>query len=209
MIGLLLVLTGVIELIADKQQFNGFCRIIAGLLLIPYTLTWLENAFHHRFEKPKRYALIIILVVFGQIVGSGSRKSKNQNRGNENDTVTTTPIANTKEDQPIERDSSISTTKLDSSAITESTEERQKRIEKQFSPWDGSHMKLVWYVKDNMNDPDSFEHIETSYYDKGSFLIVIMKYRGKNMYGAKVRNYVKAKVDLDGNVLNLIDEGDY
>jgi cytoskeletal protein RodZ len=86
--------------------------------------------------------------------------------------------------------------------------DREEAIQKQFNSWDGSHIKLVFYVKDNMNDPDSFEHISTSYWDKGSFLVVSMKYRGNNKFGAKVINYIKAKVDLEGNILEIIDTGD-
>jgi len=86
--------------------------------------------------------------------------------------------------------------------------EREELIQKQFNSWDGSHMKLVFYVKDNMNDPDSFEHISTSYWDKGTYLIISMKYRGNNKFGAKVINYVRAKVDLEGNVLEIINTSD-
>jgi hypothetical protein len=35
-----------------------------------------------------------------------------------------------------------------------------------------------------------------------------MKYRGNNKFGAKVINYIKAKVDLEGNILEIIDTGD-
>ncbi|GAA4100538.1 hypothetical protein GCM10022392_26420 [Mucilaginibacter panaciglaebae] len=87
----------------------------------------------------------------------------------------------------------------------ESAEDRQEKIKYQFSPWSGAHIKLERYIKGNMNDPDSYEHIETTYSDKGSYLIVVTKFRGKNSFGGKVINYVKAKVDLDGNVIKIID----
>lgn len=81
-------------------------------------------------------------------------------------------------------------------------EERQNLIYKQFSNLDGSHRNLKRYVKNNMNDPKSFEHIETKYADKGTYLYVYMKFRGSNAFGATVLNTIRAKVDLQGNILS-------
>lgn len=80
---------------------------------------------------------------------------------------------------------------------------RQNKIKLQFSSWDGSHSALKSYVKDNMNDPSSFDHIKTTYSDKGNYLLVQMKFRGKNSFGAKIIEVVTAKVDLEGNVLSV------
>jgi len=77
---------------------------------------------------------------------------------------------------------------------------RKERILKQFSSWDGSHNNLKKWVKNNMNDPKSFEHVETTYTDKGDYLLVYMKYRGKNSFGAKVLQTVIGTVDLNGNI---------
>ncbi|GGK58999.1 hypothetical protein ACD591_16380 [Rufibacter glacialis] len=86
-----------------------------------------------------------------------------------------------------------------------STEQREELIKKQFSGWDGSHRQLVKMVKKSMNDPDSFEHEETSYLDKGDYLLVYMKFRGDNAYGAKVLNTVSAKADFNGNVIQVLE----
>lgn len=83
--------------------------------------------------------------------------------------------------------------------------ERKKIIEAQFSAWDGSHRGLERVIKKSMNDPDSYEHDETRYIDRGDYLIVICRFRGKNAFGGVVRNTVKAKVDLQGNVLQIIE----
>ncbi|RYY39752.1 MAG: hypothetical protein EOO08_08760 [Chitinophagaceae bacterium] len=83
--------------------------------------------------------------------------------------------------------------------------ERAHKIQLQFSPWDGSHRSLVRYVKDNMNDPGSFDHVETRHVDKGKYIIVQMKYRGKNALGAKIIDMVTAKVDIDGNILSIVE----
>jgi hypothetical protein len=83
-------------------------------------------------------------------------------------------------------------------------EARKKRIESTFSAWDGSHRGLVEYVKNNMNDPRSFEHVETKYGDRGNHLIVEMRFRGKNAFGGVVVNSVRARCGLDGNVIEII-----
>lgn len=85
-------------------------------------------------------------------------------------------------------------------------EARVEQIKTQFSAWDGSHRNLERVVKKAMNDPDSYEHDETVYWDKGSYLIVKMTYRGKNAFGGTVRNFIKAKVSLDGQILQILDQ---
>lgn len=80
---------------------------------------------------------------------------------------------------------------------------RKETIEKQFSAYDGSHRGLEKYIKDNMNDPDSYDHIETRFLDKGDYILVMTKFRGKNAFGGKVINTITAKVDLDGNVIEV------
>lgn len=83
-------------------------------------------------------------------------------------------------------------------------EARKKQIEKHFSVWDGSHRGLTKVIKESMNDPNSYEHAETRYIDKGDHLIVITEFRGKNAFGGVVKNSVTAKVDLNGNVVEII-----
>ena len=68
------------------------------------------------------------------------------------------------------------------------------------SLWDDSEK----YIKDHLNDPDSYKHVETTYNDKGEYLVVITKYRGKNAFGAVITNTMMAKVDLSGNILEII-----
>jgi hypothetical protein len=97
-----------------------------------------------------------------------------------------------------------------SKVLTE--EEKEKKRKEQykscFSPWDGSHLNLKYYIEDNMNDPDSFEHVETVYQDMVSVLIVEMTFRGNNQFGALVKNTVRARVSADDKctVLKILDQ---
>jgi hypothetical protein len=84
-------------------------------------------------------------------------------------------------------------------------EARKKQIETQFSAWDGSHRGLERVIKESMNDPDSYDHVETVYWDRGDHLVVQTTFRGKNAFGGVVKNSVKAKVSLNGQVLQILD----
>ena len=83
----------------------------------------------------------------------------------------------------------------------------RERIEKHFSSWDGSHRGLTKVIKQSMNDPSSYDHVETTYGDKGDHLIVKTTFRGKNAFGGVVTNWIIAKVDLNGNVVEVISQG--
>jgi hypothetical protein len=84
-------------------------------------------------------------------------------------------------------------------------DQRKEQITKLFSPWDGSMPKLEKVIKKSMNDPDSYEHIETRYSDMKDYLLVGCEFRGNNAFGAKVKNIVTAKVDLNGNVIEIVE----
>lgn len=82
---------------------------------------------------------------------------------------------------------------------------RKKQIEKQFHFWDGSHRNLEWHIKEIMNDPDSYEHVVTTYWDKGDHLVVTTTFRGKNAFGGVVKNSITAIVSLNGDIIQIID----
>ena len=84
-------------------------------------------------------------------------------------------------------------------------EARKELILKKFSDWDGSHTALESHIKNAMNDPKSYEHVETVYWDRGDYLMVQTKFRGKNVFGATVLSEVRAKVGIDGEVLEILE----
>ena len=84
---------------------------------------------------------------------------------------------------------------------------RKQQIERNFSAWDGSHRGLTEVIKKSMNDPNSYEHVETVYWDKGDNLVVKTTFRGKNAFGGVVKNWVMAKVGLDGSVVEVLSQG--
>lgn len=83
---------------------------------------------------------------------------------------------------------------------------RQVKIKAQFSSWDGAHRNLEKLVKEGMHDPGSYEHVSTQYTDMGRYLVVKMNFRGKNGFGALIKNTVTAKVSLDGEVQAILSQ---
>ncbi|MFW6277093.1 MAG: hypothetical protein ACOC1J_00380, partial [Prolixibacteraceae bacterium] len=84
-------------------------------------------------------------------------------------------------------------------------ENRVQKLKEYFNPWQGDHIAVTRYVKMNMNDPGSFDHVETLYWDNGDHLIIQTKFRGENAYGAMVLNTIKAKVNLEGEIIEILD----
>ena len=126
-------------------------------------------------KKMPMWAILLItffgLGLLGNIVG-GTRNNVST------DTSNTNKAAPVPEREPVKK---IEETKDDDSEY--------------FSSWDGSNRELVSYVKQNMKDPDSFEHVETRFRDNGSSYDIIMKYRGKNSFNATTTEQVTAHFD--------------
>jgi len=57
-----------------------------------------------------------------------------------------------------------------------------------------------------MNDPDSYDHAETKYWDMDDHIVVLTTFRGKNAFGGTVKNSVKAKISLDGESIEIIEQ---
>ena len=81
-----------------------------------------------------------------------------------------------------------------------------KYIAKQFT-YDGSHIKVVDSIKSILNDPESFENVQTTYKDfKDNGLLVITKFRAKNGFGGVITQTYLSRVDSAGKVLTLYEQ---
>jgi hypothetical protein len=82
---------------------------------------------------------------------------------------------------------------------------RAEKVSKLFDPWNGAPIKLTEHIKGKlMHDPESYKHIETVYEDKVTHVLIKTSFHGKNALGGVVRNSVTAKVDIDGNIVEII-----
>ena len=88
----------------------------------------------------------------------------------------------------------------------EQQKKRNQIVQKQFSPWDGSHPKLSNIIEKGCRNPDSYEHIETRFRDEGNYIFVVTNYRAENGFGGMSLGKVTAKVDLSGNVIEIVSQ---
>ncbi|HBV85743.1 MAG TPA: hypothetical protein DEF42_03590 [Desulfosporosinus sp.] len=93
-------------------------------------------------------------------------------------------------------------------AIADAQADYKAWVDGQFSAWDGSNRHLVSLLKDNLNDPKSFDHVETVYWDKGDHLIIKMTYRAKNGFGGLVLQNVTGKSDYKTQTISIISQND-
>jgi len=65
---------------------------------------------------------------------------------------------------------------------------------------------LETWIKAAMNDPDSYQHVQTTYVDHGDYLTIRTVYRGKNLYGGVVTERIAAEATIDGKILRFLDD---
>lgn len=80
---------------------------------------------------------------------------------------------------------------------------RNDQITSQFNSSDGSHRRVVEYVKSGLKNPASFEHVRTTYTDNSDHLYIEMTYRGTNGFGGVVTETYRANVSLDGRIMGV------
>lgn len=83
------------------------------------------------------------------------------------------------------------------------TPKTKEEIEALFSDWDGSLPDLIDKTKEQLKNPSSFKHIETSFKDVKSKLIVKMKYSATNSFNATIVEEITATVDYSGKVIKM------
>lgn len=84
---------------------------------------------------------------------------------------------------------------IDSPISATVTSDRETTVRSNFSAWDGSHPLLEAYIKDRMNDPSSYEHIETRFRDDGDTILLMSRIRERNEFGTVVLRGIKARAD--------------
>lgn len=92
----------------------------------------------------------------------------------------------------------------------------EEKIEKQFTSWDGSHIQLKKYIKNNLKDPNSFEHIKTTYtptpitdIEGNEYITVNMEYRAKNSFWWYIVETYKAFYSIEGLPIKIDNWGVY
>lgn len=81
---------------------------------------------------------------------------------------------------------------------------RNQKIQECFSGWDGSHINLTNLIKESLNDSDSYKHIETTYIDKDSILIIKATFSAKNGFGGTIKQTVLVESNMNCDITNKI-----
>ena len=84
-------------------------------------------------------------------------------------------------------------------------EQNKKFADKCLSSWNGTYLPLERHLKKYLNDPGSYEHIETVFYNKGDYALVVITYRAKNAFGGYVVNTIRGKVNWDCEFMGAIE----
>ena len=74
-------------------------------------------------------------------------------------------------------------------------------IKNQFSVWDGSHINLTRYIKTQLHDPGSYDHVKTVYAVDGNGLFLTTTFRATNAFNATVTGRMTAKADRNGKII--------
>lgn len=86
------------------------------------------------------------------------------------------------------------------------TKTKEELVKEKFtSSLDGCPQDMKDRVKKLMNDPDSFECIETKVISRKDGYVLIMQFRGKNELGGKVKNVAKAEYNAEGEFSTFIN----
>lgn len=78
---------------------------------------------------------------------------------------------------------------------------RAENIKQSFNR-DGSHKMTTRLVKMRLKDPDSFQHINTSYVENENHLDITMTYRAKNSFGGYTQSTIKSQAKPNGELIN-------
>lgn len=97
---------------------------------------------------------------------------------------------------------------LDSILTNRKTIENKLKVERRLNNafyLDGSSLHVVEAVKHQLNDPDSFEHVQTSHYTNPDmdYIAIDMTFRAKNGFGATVTRLATCQLYDDNTIKNL------
>lgn len=100
----------------------------------------------------------------------------------------------------------LDSSRTDAPALPKTAEQlKQEKLGRQFSSWNGAHIELQFWIKENLKDPGSYEHIETKFIHHKTRdpeqVQVFTKFRSKNSFGGYAIETATGTFDLEGNAL--------
>lgn len=83
------------------------------------------------------------------------------------------------------------------------SEQPDAALQTHLSAWDGEHRQVADAIRKRMNDPGSYDHVETKVFDTGEGYTLTTTVRGTNAFGAVVTNTYQARLDDSGKLVRL------
>jgi Na+-translocating ferredoxin:NAD+ oxidoreductase RnfG subunit len=187
---------------------GGLLFIIGGLVLLPPTLKMIEEKIGNPLPRPVKYLTVIGTIFVGVIFIANNHVEKEADTKKKEQEAFEKLPQHAKDSINLAKahQDSLDNIQREVERLANEQKNRKEKVEKQFSSWDGSHPGLTRLIKKSMNDPDSYEHVETRFRDDDNSILVITEFRGKNAFGGKVKNIVSARVDFEGNVIEVISQ---
>lgn len=177
---------------------TGVMFMICGAFLFRPVTVIIEQKLKRQFSRNVKIAIVVVSGIIG--ISSWSSKSvekQKQKKVIDQEAFNQLP--------KHERDSIlfIRQKEKELQAAQKQKEERQEHIQSMFSSIDGSNMAITDYLKQKLDDPDSYEHVETKWVERQDRLIIYTTFRANNRFGAKIKQVVKAEVSLNNELLSM------
>jgi hypothetical protein len=177
-LGALFIVAGVIMF--KEYPFPSTLLIIAGVMIIPYTLSVLERMTKRKLT-PWQYRVMFIVLGFFFLAGLGAANDRKTNTVNAADTAVV-------EYEARPRDLAA---------------ERKAMIEAKAESNSGENFMLSEYIKNTLDDPDSYQHDNTKWLDWEGKVIAYVTFRANNRFGAKIKTTYEVVMTDDDKVVSM------
>jgi len=206
-LGVGMILMGLVYLIS-MSIIGGLFFLIGSLFILPPSLKMIEEKSGKSISNRSRNFAIVLCVIagFGFVTVDQMREIEQKDKREQEAYDNLPQHVKDSLNSVQARQDSLAEARKELQRIEDEKQKRREVVEKQFSQWDGSHPGLSKLIKKSMNDPDSYEHVETRFRDDGESIFIITEFRGKNAFGGTIKNTVTARVDFQGNVIEVISQ---
>lgn len=171
--------------------------LIAALFALPFTMKLIEK-YTVTFQRTGK---IIVIAVFG-IIGFAIIGSKGEVKAKLKEQQDSLAEVEAFNKLPQSVKDSINNEKK--ARREEAIREREReRIKAHFSDVTGENYDLGYYIKQNLHDPESYEHVKTSWVQMDTVVLVYTTIRAKNGFGAKRLVSYEAGMSFDNQLLYI------
>jgi hypothetical protein len=163
-----------------EYPFPAFLLIIMALMTIPFTLDYFERTTNKKLTQIQLIWAFIIMGVFF-FAGIGATDDSRAKRKNQADSTVS-------EYKAVPRDT---------------VAERKAMIQAKEDNSQGENYNLSYYIKSQLDDPDSYEHAKTIWLDGGDRIVAYVTFRANNRFGAKIKTTYEIVMTDNEEILSV------